>query len=98
MNARCEELAKILDAEREKLTIEEPMDSKRLRLGLMDPDVYKRQNTLMEMMIPISSLRTKQRNRPKSRSSVPRALNRSEAVTELMEMIDARIRNRRPRP
>ena len=37
MNARCEELAKILDAEREKLTIEEPMDSKRLRLGLMDP-------------------------------------------------------------
>ena len=37
MNARCEELAKILDEEREKLTIAEPDDSKRLRLGLMDP-------------------------------------------------------------
>lgn len=37
MNARCEELAKILDVEREKLTLTEPDDSKRLRLGLMDP-------------------------------------------------------------
>ncbi len=37
MNARCEELARILDEEREKLTLNEPDDSKRMRLGLMDP-------------------------------------------------------------
>lgn len=37
MNARCEELVKILDEEREKITLCEPDDSKRLRLGLMDP-------------------------------------------------------------
>ena len=37
MNKRCEELAKIIDAKREEITINEPEDSKRVRLGLMDP-------------------------------------------------------------
>jgi hypothetical protein len=37
MNAKAEQLKKELDKQTKEITLKEPMDSKRMRLGLMDP-------------------------------------------------------------